>query len=53
MLVLKNIAVAITYVIINRLSEKTSKRFLRFILRVAAVTLTYAYLFGAVDNSNC
>jgi membrane-associated phospholipid phosphatase len=50
MLVLKNIAVAITYILFNRLSEKTAKKFWRFFLRVAAVTLTYAYLFGAVDK---
>jgi membrane-associated phospholipid phosphatase len=50
MLVLKNIAVAIAYILFNRWSEKTSKKFWRFILRVTAVTLTYAYLFGAVDK---
>jgi membrane-associated phospholipid phosphatase len=49
-LVLKNIAVAFAYVLINRFSEKTPKKFWRFLLRVAAVTLTYAYLFGAVDK---
>jgi membrane-associated phospholipid phosphatase len=50
MLVLKNIAVAIAYILFNRFSEKTTKKFWRFFLRVAAVTLTYAYLFGAVDK---
>ena len=50
MLVLKNIAVAIAYILFNRWSEKTSKKFWRFFLRVTAVTLTYAYLFGAVDK---
>lgn len=50
MLVLKNIAVAVAYILFNRFSEKTTKKFWRFILRVAAVTLTYAYLFGAVDK---
>jgi hypothetical protein len=50
MLVLKNIAVAIAYILFNQLSEKTTKKFSRFFLRVAAVTLTYAYLFGAVDK---
>jgi membrane-associated phospholipid phosphatase len=50
MLVLKNIAVAIAYILFNRFSEKTMKKFWRFFLRVAAVTLTYAYLFGAVDK---
>ena len=50
MLVLKNIAVAIAYILFNRLSGNTSKKFWRFFLRVASVTLTYAYLFGAVDK---
>jgi membrane-associated phospholipid phosphatase len=50
MLVLKNIAVGCAYILFNRLSEKTKKNFWRFFLRVAAVTLTYAYLFGAVDK---
>jgi membrane-associated phospholipid phosphatase len=50
MLVLKNITVAVAYILFNRLSKKTSKKFWRFFLRVAAVTLTYAYLFGAVDK---
>ncbi len=49
-LVLKNIIVAAAYILFNRLSEKTAKKFWRFFLRVAAVTLTYAYLFGAVDK---
>jgi membrane-associated phospholipid phosphatase len=50
MLVLKNLAVAIAYILINQWSEKTKNKFGRFFLRVAAVTLTYAYLFGAVDK---
>jgi membrane-associated phospholipid phosphatase len=50
MLVLKNIGVAIAYILFNRFSEKARKKFWRFFLRVAAVTLTYAYLFGAVDK---
>jgi membrane-associated phospholipid phosphatase len=50
MLVLKNIVVAIVYILFNRLSEKSTKKFTKFFLRVAAVTLTYAYLFGAVDK---
>jgi membrane-associated phospholipid phosphatase len=49
-LVLKNIAVAVAYILFNRLSEHTRKKFWRFFIRVAAVTLTYAYLFGAVDK---
>jgi membrane-associated phospholipid phosphatase len=50
MLVLKNLAVAVAYIFVNRLSEKTKRKFWRFFLRVAAVTLAYAYLFGAVDK---
>jgi membrane-associated phospholipid phosphatase len=50
MLVLKNIAVAVAYILFNQFGEKTTKKFWRFFLRVAAVTLTYAYLFGAVDR---
>lgn len=50
MLVLKNIFVGSAYILINRLSEKTKKKFWRFLLRVTAVTLAYAYLFGAVDK---
>ena len=49
-LVLKNIVVAVAYILFNRLSEHTSNKFWRFFIRVAAVTLTYAYLFGAVDK---
>jgi membrane-associated phospholipid phosphatase len=50
MLVLKNLAVAAAYIIINQFSERTNKKFWKFFLRVAAVTLTYAYLFGAVNK---
>ena len=50
LLVLKNIAVAVAYIFLNRFSEKAKKKFWKFFLRVAAVTLTYAYLFGAVDK---
>ena len=50
MLVLKNITVAAAYILFNHLSEHTTKKFWRFFIRVAAVTLTYAYLFGAVDK---
>jgi membrane-associated phospholipid phosphatase len=49
-LVLKNLAVAAAYIIVNHFSEHTNKKFLKFFLRVAAVTLTYAYLFGAVNK---
>jgi membrane-associated phospholipid phosphatase len=49
-LVLKNIAVAAAYILFNQFSEHAKKKFWKFFLRVAAVTLTYAYLFGAVDK---
>jgi membrane-associated phospholipid phosphatase len=50
MLVLKNLGVAIAYIAFNNFSEHVTKKFWKFFLRVAAVTLTYAYLFGAVDK---
>jgi membrane-associated phospholipid phosphatase len=49
-LVLKNIVVAATYIFFNRFSEKAKNKLWRFVLRVAAVTLAFAYLFGAVDK---
>ncbi len=49
-LVIKNVTVGIVYVLFNRLSSKATKKFWKFFLRMAAVTLTYAYLFGAVDK---
>jgi len=50
LLVLKNIAVAGSYLVFIRFSQRANGKFLRFFLRVAAVTLAYAYLFGAVDK---
>jgi len=50
MLVVKNLGVGVVYIFVNRWSEKATKKFWRFFLRVAAVTLSYAYLFGAVDK---
>jgi hypothetical protein len=50
MLILKNAGVAAAYVISIRQSERVTGRFLRFLLRVAAVLLSYAYLYGAVDK---
>jgi membrane-associated phospholipid phosphatase len=50
LLILKNLAVAAAYIAFNHFSERTTQKFLKFFLRVAAVTLTYAYLFGAVDK---
>ncbi len=50
MLIVKNVAVGIVYILFNRWSEKAATKFWKFFLRVAAVTLSYAYLFGAVDK---
>ncbi|MBF8294916.1 MAG: hypothetical protein HW389_1461 [Bacteroidetes bacterium] len=49
-LVLKNVAAAAGFLFVVFLSQRASTKFLRFFLRVAAITLTYAYLFGAVDK---
>ncbi|MFZ1979024.1 MAG: phosphatase PAP2 family protein [Bacteroidota bacterium] len=49
-LFLKNIAVGILYVLINRLSDHVAGKFWKFFLRMATVVLAYAYLFGAVDK---
>ena len=50
LLIAKNIGVAVGYLVVVYLSQRANTKFLRFFLRVAAVTLTYAYLFGAVDK---
>ncbi|MBI3586539.1 MAG: phosphatase PAP2 family protein [Ignavibacteriales bacterium] len=50
MLILKNLVVAGIYIGFIYFSRNVTHKFLRFFLRVAAVTLTYAYLFGAVDK---
>jgi hypothetical protein len=49
-LVLKNLAVAIVYILFNQFSERAKKKFWKFFLRMAVIVLTYAYLFGAVDK---
>ena len=49
-LTLKNIAVCVAYIAFNKFSERATGKLLKFFLRVAAVTLTYAYMFGAVDK---
>ncbi len=49
-LVSKNVFVGIIFLVFLKFSELAQKKFLKFFLRVAAVTLTYAYLFGAVDK---
>jgi len=50
MLIIKNIATGAVYLALVFVSEKMTRKFPRFLLRVAAVTLAYAYLFGAVDK---
>jgi membrane-associated phospholipid phosphatase len=50
MLIIKNIVVGAVYLALVFSSEKIAKKFPRFFLRVVAVTLAYAYLFGAVDK---
>jgi hypothetical protein len=49
-LTLKNLAVGIAYIVFIKFSERANGKFLKFCLRVAAVTLTYAYMFGAVNH---
>jgi len=49
-LVVKNVAVGLVYVLFVHFSRNVRGKFLKFFLRVAAVTLTYAYLFEAVDK---
>ncbi len=49
-LVLKNLGVAVLYLASMVATQRVSHRFWRFFLRVASVTLLYAYLFGAVDK---
>ena len=50
MLIIKNIGAAAVYLVFVFVSEKMTKKLPRFLLRVAAVTLAYAFLFGAVDK---
>ena len=50
LLVLKNIAVAAAYVFCQQLAARTRSKPLKFALRVVPVTLTYGYLFLAVDK---
>ncbi len=50
MLILKNVAAGVAYILFNRFSKKATKKFWKFFLRMAAITLAYAYLFGAVDK---
>jgi membrane-associated phospholipid phosphatase len=50
LLIIKNVGIGAVYLTLVFVSDKMTKKFPRFILRVAAVTLAYAYLFGAVDK---
>jgi membrane-associated phospholipid phosphatase len=50
MLIIKNIGAAAVYLALVFASEKMTRKFPRFLLRVVAVTLAYAFLFGAVDK---
>jgi membrane-associated phospholipid phosphatase len=49
-LVAKNMAVAVAYVIMARLARRSREGVLKFLLRMLPVTLTYGYLFLAVDK---
>ena len=49
-LVLKNAAVGLVFLGAVHVTPRISHRFWRFFMRVAAITLSYAYLFGAVDK---
>jgi len=49
-LVVKNILVGVGYVLFIHYGRRVEHRFWRFFLRVAPITLAYAYLFGAVDK---
>lgn len=50
LLILKNAGAALAFLLVVYFSQRAKQKFLRFFLRVAAVTLAYAYLFGAVDK---
>jgi len=50
MLIAKNIAVAAIYLGCIHFSERMTKKFWKFFLRMAPIVLAYAYLFGAVDK---
>lgn len=50
MLVLKNVAVGVVFLGAVYATPRISHRFWKFFTRVAAITLSYAYLFGAVDK---
>lgn len=49
-LIAKNLGVGIAVVLSAHFTPKIGSRFGRFLLRTATITLSYAYLFGAVAN---
>jgi membrane-associated phospholipid phosphatase len=50
LLVLKNLAVAVAYLLFNHFSDRIEKKFWKFFFRMSSIVLAYAYLFGAVDK---
>jgi membrane-associated phospholipid phosphatase len=50
LLVVKNAAAAAAYLAVLQISERAARKFWKLFFRIAAVTLAYAYLFGAVDK---
>jgi hypothetical protein len=49
-LALKNTGMAVLYIALNAFSDRSGNGFGKFFLRMAAVMIAYAYLFGAVDK---
>jgi membrane-associated phospholipid phosphatase len=50
LLVMKNLAVGLAYLAFHQMAARTSSKLLKFLLRMLPVTLTYGYLFLAVDK---
>lgn len=48
--VLKNLAVGVAYVALQQLAARAKARSLKFVLRMVPVTLSYGFLFLAVDK---
>jgi membrane-associated phospholipid phosphatase len=49
-LVIRNLLVGVTYLLFQQIAARTTEKPLRFLLRAIPVTLTYGYLFLAVDK---
>ncbi|GJQ21636.1 MAG: hypothetical protein HBSIN02_19910 [Bacteroidia bacterium] len=49
-LLMKNLGVGVLFIAAVSVTPKIRNRFWRFLVRVASITLSYAYLFGAVAN---